>query len=167
MLRAEFAAKRHLILNRAMCSTHIQLRDTASAFIKHEDWVAHLECSALNYDRGKGGNKSDLKSGPVPFFTPSFSSAPSSASYGRAQFQSQSKSLISHDTHFIGWTNSSTYEHSRNQNPIATSDASCRYSMVCMSIKIKCFSIQQKPKRINCIIQYKCFPSFIFQLFSF
>jgi hypothetical protein len=118
-----------------MCSTHRQLSDSAAKFIRHEDWVAHLECSLWNEQekekgKGEGGNKPGLKLVPAPFFTSSSSSL-SQSSYSRAPFQSRSnsKSWINHDIHTMGCTHSSTYGHSLNQNPVKVSGASCRYGM--------------------------------------
>ena len=117
-----------------MCSTHTQLRDAATKFIRHEDWVAHLECPVWNEEKekgkGKGGNKPGLMAVPTPFFTPSSSSL-SHSSYCRApcQSRSNSKSWINHDIHTTGRTHSSTYGHNQNQNPVKVSGASCRYGM--------------------------------------
>lgn len=118
-----------------MCSTHTQLSDAAAKFVRHEDWVAHLECTVWNEEEkekgeGKGGNKPGLKPVPAPFFTPSSSSL-SHSTYSRAPFQSRSisKSWINHDIHTIGRTLSSTYGFSLNQNPVKVSGASCRYGM--------------------------------------
>jgi hypothetical protein len=117
-----------------MCSTHTQLSDSATKFIRHEDWVAHLECTVWNEQekgKGKGGNKAGLKPVLASFFTPSSSSL-SHSSYSRAPFQSRSnsKSWITHDIHTKGRTHSSTYGYNLNQNPVKVSGASCRYAMI-------------------------------------
>ena len=118
-----------------MCSTRTQLIDAATKFIRHEDWVAHLECSLWNEPdeekrMGKGCSKPGLKPVPAPFFTPSSSSL-SHSSYSWAHFQSRSnsKSWIDHDIHIMGRTHPSTYGHSQNQNPVKVPGASCRYGM--------------------------------------
>ena len=119
-----------------MCSTHTQLSNDARRFIKHEDWVAHLECSVCVEEKGKKDNKSGLKPVPAPFLTPS-SSALSSGSYSRAQYQSRARSQpwMNHDVHTLTRTNSSTYGRSRDHIPVKISGVSCRYGIVFMSIE--------------------------------